>query len=112
MVRNVVVGKLLALHTFRKHGVVLQPCSLGIECPGPGPFGAEKPPRSVLAHLCMRARITPIREAGSFAILFKGVTINSTTWGRARRGPQENVRSQEGVPGRGEAVQEGRGEKG
>ena len=34
----------------------------------------------------MRARITPIREAGSFAILFKGVTINSTTWGRARRG--------------------------
>lgn len=34
----------------------------------------------------MRARITPIREAGSFVILFKGVTINSTTWGRARRG--------------------------
>ena len=32
----------------------------------------------------MRARITPIREAGSFAILFKGVMINSTTWGRAR----------------------------
>lgn len=78
MVRNVVVGKLLALHTFRKHGVVLQPCSLGIVCPGPGPFGAEKPPRSALAHLCME-RITPIREAGSFAILFKGVTINSTT---------------------------------
>lgn len=54
-----------------------------------------------------KPRITPIREAGSFAILFKGVTINSTTWGRAREGASGKCQIPGWGPGRGEAVQEG-----
>lgn len=68
LVRNVVVGKLLALHTFRKHGGGTAALLTGDSVPRSRTIWSREASQNTHTTLCMRARITPIREAG--ALLF------------------------------------------